>query len=306
MPELPEVETIRRTIAPAIVGKEIVRVEVLTPKMLLGASPAEFCQTLRGRRFQTVERRGKYLLFQVEEVNQTRAAKAPANFWLIIHLKMAGRLLLHRTGDPLEKHTHILWGFADGTELRYVDLRHFGRVVLWSGEQVPGLESGRPAKVSAPGEITATPELVSGLERLGPEPLSAAFTLDYLRAGLAGRKGRVKSLLLDQTFIAGLGNIYADEVLHRAGIHPEREARQLQLAEVERLYAAIREILTEAIALRGTTFATYVDGEGRKGEFANRLAVYGRDGQACPRCGTPVVRRRLGGRSAHFCPHCQR
>ncbi|MCL4426095.1 MAG: hypothetical protein M1553_11810 [Firmicutes bacterium] len=123
---------------------------------------------------------------------------------------------------------------------------------------------------------------------------------------LALHKGRIKPLLLDQTFLAGLGNIYADEVLFQAAIHPEREARSLAQDEATRLHAAIREILTRAIELRGTTFATYVDGEGKKGEFASRLSVYGREGEPCPRCGNPIQRRKVGGRSAHFCPACQR
>ncbi|HEY3315180.1 MAG TPA: bifunctional DNA-formamidopyrimidine glycosylase/DNA-(apurinic or apyrimidinic site) lyase [Bacillota bacterium] len=286
MPELPEVETIRRTVADRAAGRLITRVEVRRDKFVEPLTPAEFAARVTGRRLAEVDRRGKYLILRLSE----------AAGEIVIHLKMAGRLLVCRAGEvlepKLEKHTHVVFHLAGGLELRHIDLRHFGRV-SW----VPGIRDRAG--------YAAHPKL-KGLAGLGPEPLSPDFTYDYLRVGLARRKTRIKPLLLDQSFIAGLGNIYADECLFRAGLHPERPAAGLKPREVRALYEAIQEIIAEAVAHRGTTIATYVDGEGRRGEFAAMLKAYGRTGEKCLRCGTPIERIVLGGRSTHFCPNCQK
>ncbi len=291
MPEMPEVETIRRTVAARAAGRRVEAVEVRRPKFVEPLTPEEFTERVAGRRITEVDRRGKYLILRLTE--DTRNAPAGE---VVIHLKMAGRLLVCRAGEvlepKLEKHTHVVFRLEGGEELRHIDLRHFGRV-SW----VPGARDRAG--------YAAHPKL-KGLAELGPEPLSPDFTYDYLRSGLARRKTKVKPLLLDQSFVAGLGNIYADEGLYRARIHPGRRAADLKPAEVRALFEAIQEIIREAIAHRGTTIATYVDGEGKRGEFAAMLLAYGRTGEKCDRCGTPIERIVLGGRSTHFCPKCQK
>ena len=275
MPELPEVETIRRTLADKLIGQEIAGVELLAPKFIRYPTPDEFCARVTGARIDGLERRGKYLLFELNTGDR-----------MIVHLMMAGRLLYTPADVPLAKHTHVIFTLGNGDHLRYIDLRHFGGLrLLASGE-----EEGLPP----------------GLRRLGPEPLGESFTPAYLRRVLAGKRGKIKSVLLDQEVIAGLGNIYADEALFLAAIHPERPADSLVPAEVRRLCQAIRQVLTESIEQGGTTFATYVDGEGKRGRFAAMLRVYRRAAEACPRCGSPIERRMVGGRSSHFCPRCQK
>ncbi|MEW5934769.1 MAG: bifunctional DNA-formamidopyrimidine glycosylase/DNA-(apurinic or apyrimidinic site) lyase, partial [Bacillota bacterium] len=203
---------------------------------------------------------------------------------LHVHLGMTGRLVFLPPGDPApDRHVHARFSFDRG-ELYYQDTRRFGYLEL-----LPGSALGDHPRL-----------------RLGPEPLDGSFTTEVLRGMLAGRRAPVKAVLLDQHIMAGIGNIYADEALHRAGVHPLRPAGDLGEREVETLRDALREVLEEAIAARGTTFSDYRDGEGRPGEFVSRLCVYGREGEACPRCGTPVARQRLGGRSTYFCPCCQK
>lgn len=274
MPELPEVETVRRTLLDKLTGRTVADVEILAPKFIRNMSSEEFRHRATGARIEGLRRRGKYLIIDLSTGDE-----------LVIHLKMAGRLLYLPSGEPLAKHTHVIFRLDNGDHLRYVDLRHFG-----------GLHLLGPGREGAP----------QGLETLGPEPLTPSFTPDYLRESLGRRKTRIKPLLLDQTFIAGLGNIYADECLYDAGIHPERIASSLTGEEVQRLYEAIGHILQWSIENGGTTFSTYVDGEGRKGRFAANLRVYRREDQACPRCGAPVRRLKLGSRSAHYCEVCQK
>ena len=274
MPELPEVETVRRTLVDKLSGRTFAQIEILAPKFIRNMPAEEFRHRATGARIEGLRRRGKYLIIDLSTGDE-----------LVIHLKMTGRLLYLPAGEPLAKHTHVIFHLDDGHHLRYVDLRHFG-----------GLHLLGPGRDGAP----------QGLETLGPEPLTPAFTLDYLGRALARRKTKIKPLLLDQTFIAGLGNIYADECLYEAGIHPERPAYTLTEAEVEKLYHAIGRILQWSIESGGTTFSTYVDGQGRKGRFAQNLRVYRREDQACPRCGAPVRRLVLGSRSAHFCEVCQK
>jgi formamidopyrimidine-DNA glycosylase len=201
---------------------------------------------------------------------------------LLIHLKMSGRLRVVQSDEPVDKHVHVVFELDNGMELRFQDVRKFGRVYL----------------VDEVSEVTS---------RLGPEPLSDEFTLDLFRLLLERRSGRLKSLLLNQEFLAGLGNIYADEALFAARLHPLRKADTLTPEEQEDLYHAIRTVLERAIASRGTTLTDggYTDIEGQKGAYQDRLAVYGQTGEPCPQCETPIQRIVLGGRSSHFCPHCQ-
>lgn len=273
MPELPEVETVRRELCD-LVGLRIERTTVLTPKLIRCPDADRFAAEATGKTIGAVDRRGKYLLIRLEPERD-----------LVVHLRMAGRLYINRPDDPIEKHTHVIFDLSDGRQLRYIDLRHFGLICL-----------------VARGDY----DELGLLTRLGPEPLSDAFTAAYFRAGLARRRGPIKSALLDQEFIAGIGNIYADESLFRAGIRPDRPAASLARTEADRLRRAIRAVIIDALAFGGTTFSTYRRADGRKGEFAAQLKVYGHAGDPCPRCGERIVRRRIGGRSAHYCPACQR
>lgn len=270
MPELPEVETVRRSLAELLPGKTISTVQVAKPQIVELGDISALC----GQAFAEFGRRGKYLIFTMSDGGR-----------LVVHLRMTGKLLYHAEVLPQEKHDHIRVGFADGSELVYNDIRAFGRI--WLTDEA-GLSQ------------------ISGLATLAAEPIDPEFSAAYWRERV-GKRTRlsVKAALLDQRIVAGLGNIYADEVLFRAAIHPERSVATLTAEEDERLAAAMREILTEAIAMRGTTFRDYVDGNNQKGGYQNLLKVFQKNGEPCPICGTPIERTRVSGRGTHFCPHCQ-
>jgi len=274
VPELPEVESTARTLRPRLLGR-VVRClgGVDWPRMLPNTSADELRAALVGRTVEAVERRGKYLLLGVSD-----------DVWLAIHRKMSGNLLLRPADAPPEPHTHLEVGFDDGSLLRFVDARKFGRVYLF------GSAAERDAFLGA---------------RLGPEPLEG-LDADVLARLVRKRRGRIKSLLLDQAFVAGVGNLYADEALWAAKLHPLRTADSLTRAELRRLAEAITEVLTLGIERRGTSFSNYRDADDRPGDNQAFLQVYGRESQPCPRCGTPISRIVIGGRSSHFCPHCQR
>ncbi len=305
MPELPEVETIRRTLAPRVVGRTITGVRVLSPKFVVGAGPEKFTEAVAGARIEGLDRRGKFLIVHLEYPKRARAPSprggeeardgpAPGGGDIIVHLKMAGQLVWCTPradlGPTRQRHTHVVFSLDDGCELRYVDTRHFGRLYFTGGDP-------------------ADPALRRALEtlaRLGPEPCQGGLDWPTFREMLASRKARIKPLLLDQSFVSGLGNIYTDECLFRAGVHPLRRASSLSEAEVRALHRAMCEVIGEAIELRGTSVRDYVDGEGREGSYAGRLRVYGRAGEACPRCGARIARTVVGGRGTYFCPRCQR
>ncbi len=270
MPELPEVETIARGLRSSLVGRTIQAVTVNWPRTVAQPSLDEFKAGIAGRRVQSVGRRGKYLVVALD------------GGCLLIHLKMSGRLRVEPAAEPVEDHTHTIFHLDDGTELRFQDVRKFGRVHL----------------VERPENVT---------DALGPEPLDDDLSLDRFRGMLQRRSGRLKSLLMNQEFIAGLGNIYADEALHAARLHPLRGADSLSPQEQLRLYQAIRHVLRGAVTGRGTTLddGGYRDAQGRAGAYQDRLAVYRRTGEPCPNCGTPIERSIIGGRSSHYCPHCQ-
>jgi formamidopyrimidine-DNA glycosylase len=270
MPELPEVETIAAGLRELVVGRTISRVAVHWPRTVAFPSVGDFQARLAGRRILSVGRRGKYLMLGLDAGT------------LLLHLKMSGRLAVVPAQEPLDSHTRLVFDLDDGRQLRFRDARKFGRVYL----------------VEDPAQVTA---------ELGPEPLSVDFTALDFQHLLSRRKGRLKSLLLNQSFVAGLGNIYADEVLFAARLHPLRRADSLTLEEQEALYGAIRAVLGRAVRGRGTTLddGGYRDVDGQAGAFQDEIAVYGRKGKPCPRCGTPIQRIVVGGRSAHFCPACQ-
>lgn len=275
MPELPEVETVRALLAGKVSGKTIREVKARAGgRVFRDTVPVpRLRRALAGRRIEGLGRRGKYLLFALDSGD-----------FLVIHLGMTGVLYLIGPGEAAPAHTHLRLGLGEA-DLVFADPRTFGRVML------------APA-----GRLDEIP----GLRDLGPEPLDAAFTAEVLAAGLKGRKTPLKSLLLAQKAVAGLGNIYADEASFRARVNPLRHAGTLRPAEVEALHRSIREVLAESISCRGTTIRDYRWDQGKSGEFACRLQVYGRAGEPCPRCGKAIKRTVLGGRSTHYCGGCQK
>ena len=279
MPELPEVETVARGLHAALVGHTIVDVKVLWARSVESSDPDTFARRLSGQIVAGVGRRGKWLTIALA-----------GNDTLLVHLRMSGQLVVETLASSVEpseacldsRHLRAVFLLDDGRRLSFVDARKFGR--LWLG--------------SDPAEV---------LGGLGPEPLADEFTAEGLAQALGQRRGHIKPLLLDQRFLAGLGNIYTDETLWRARIHPLRQANTLTPAETRRLHAVIQAVLRAAIAGGGTTLAdeTYRQADGQAGGFAGHLAVYGRAGEACLRCGATVERITIGQRSTHFCPRCQ-
>ena len=272
MPELPEVETVVRCLRRRLVGLEVRAIRLDFPPLVRNRRkfPA---RRFVGRRVVGLRRRGKMILVDFS-----------GGLTMIFHLKMTGQLLFEPASGPVDKHTHLRLSLRPGdSELRFRDVRKFGFM--------RGVSTNRAGRA---------PEL----RGLGPEPLT--LDLQAFRERLKGRRGRLKSLLLNQTIIAGIGNIYADEILFASGIDPRAEASSLGPRRLERLWSSVREVLEEAISFKGTTVRDFRDGDGFEGLFQNRLRVYGRDGEPCPRCKAPIRRLRISGRSAHFCPRCQR
>lgn len=270
MPELPEVETIARGLANAIVGKTIASVDVRLAKMAVYPPGVDFTGSLRGERIVGVARRGKYAV--------TRLSSGRA---LVTSLRMTGRLVVQRPGEADYRGTHVVFTFTDKTRLSFADLRTFGRV-----------------RLVEPGEAWDN--------ALGVEPLSSGFTPEGFIGMLSERTTPVKAFLLDQRRIAGIGNIYACEALWDAGIKPGKPAKALRKPAVRRLHKAIVDVLERAIDLRGTSVDDYVDADGLRGGFQNVLAVYGKEGRPCPRCGKPIVRTVTAQRGTWWCRTCQR
>lgn len=269
MPELPEVETVVRALRQPLVGRTIRDAHNDWPRHIAAPSFEELRARVAGHYIASVNRRGKYLVFDLGDET------------LIVHLKMSGHLSIVPGATPPDPYVHTSFLLDDGRELRFRDPRKFGRVYL----------------VRHPDEV---------LRPLGPEPLAEDFTAEVLVAMLDGRRRVLKPLLLDQTFIAGIGNIYADEALFAAGILPTRRSDTLTPEEIVRLHAAIRSVLETGIAREGASISSYVKPDGEKGDMQNAVAVFRRTGSPCYVCGGPIVRIVLGGRSTHFCPHCQR
>jgi formamidopyrimidine-DNA glycosylase len=281
MPELPEVETVVRDLRPRIVGAEISAARSSWSRTLRTHDPEAFDAAVRGRRIEAVSRRAKLLVIELS-----------GNVALTIHLKMTGQLFVVPAGVPVDPHVRLVLAFVDGRELRFRDIRKFGRVGFY--ERHPGT-----------GELVHEPGGSAVFAGHGPEPLDPAFSVAVFRRHLRSRKGRLKPLLLDQAFIAGIGNIYADEALWAARLHPLRSAASLRPADERRLYLAIRSILAEAIERRGSSIDDYTAPDG-DGEMQERLQVYQRTGEPCPRCGRPLRRIVIGARATHFCSWCQR
>ena len=280
VPELPEVETVRRGLERQTRGFTIERVEVLRARAIAAPPvPAQFCSALEGCSVDQWMRRGKYLMASLKR------SEEDAGHWGV-HLRMTGQFLWMETAKEPCSHTRVRFWNPKGQELRFVDLRSFGE--MW---WVP------------PGEPLES--VMTGLKRLGPEPFSAAFTPQYLRQKLKGSSRAIKTALLDQALVAGVGNIYADESLFMSGIAPEERAGSLKLKQLERLHGALVEVLTTSIGAGGTTFSDFRDLTGTNGNYGNAAWVYRRTGEPCRVCGTPIRRDKLGGRSSHWCPSCQ-
>lgn len=271
MPELPEVETIARLLrqggpeSQSLLGKRIISVRLLWERTLVTPSPAELEARLTGQIFQDISRRGKFLVFHLSGGDK-----------LVFHLRMSGDMLLQPDDSPPAPHDRLIITLNDAHRLAFNDARKFGRAWLVSDLQT----------------IT---------RRLGPEPLDPDFTPDELYGRLQDYRRQIKPLLLDQSFLAGLGNIYADEALHMAGIHPLRISNSLDYSDAERLWRSIRQVLQEGIRLSGAS----IDWVYRGGEFQNQFRVYQRAGEACPVCQTPIRRIVVGQRGTHYCPVCQ-
>lgn len=287
MPELPEVETVRRGLEQKTTGFAIKTVLVHRARAIAHPAPPEaFIAALQGCQVGSWSRRGKYLSADLERDN------ADGGHWGV-HLRMTGQFLWldpPKEGDtaiPACKHTRVqLWN-SQGQELRFVDLRSFGQM-WWVPPGVP-LEA-----------------VVTGLQKLGPEPFSGAFSATYLKAKLKGSSRPIKTALLDQALVAGVGNIYADESLFSAGIRPQTPSGKLGLADLERLRESLVEVLQRSIGAGGTTFSDFRDLTGSNGNYGGQALVYRRGGEPCRQCGGPIHREKLGGRSSHWCPNCQR
>ena len=272
MPELPEVETIVRGLRPKLSGLVTGRLRVYYPALIRKDNHFSL-QRIRGKKIKDVRRRGKMILMECQ-----------GPLYLIFHLKMTGRLLWTTRSTPRDKHTHLALSFKRRThELRFRDVRKFGFVRC--------LEASNPLECEE-------------LRRLGPEPLE--LDLGSFARLFLGRKGRMKSLLLDQTFLAGIGNIYADEMLFEAGLHPLTPASSLTNAQKKRLWTAMRNVLRRAIAAGGSTIRDFKNADGADGLFQQEHRVYGRESLPCRRCGAKIRRLKIGARTSHFCPRCQR
>ena len=269
MPELPEVETTRRGVAPHVVGRRIARLIIYDGRLRWPVPEALPAQVLN-RRIDAVDRRSKYLLFRLGDRT------------LLLHLGMTGSLRLYRHAPPRRPHDHVDIELDDGALLRYHDPRRFG-ALLWVHD-----EARHPL-----------------LARLGPEPFDTAFSVDYLHAKTRGRRASIKVTLMNNHVVVGVGNIYANESLFRAGIRPSSPAGKLSRPRLQRLVDAVRDVLAEAIAKGGSTLRDFVDSRGEPGEFQLDYRVYGREGLPCRVCGTPIRATRLGQRASFHCPRCQ-
>lgn len=272
MPELPEVETVRRGLTELVAGSQIRTVDVLYPKMI-NLPPEDFTNALKNQIIKKIDRRGKYLFIRINN-----------GLTIVSHLRMEGKYDVEPEGTPLSKHTHIVFHLTDGRQLRYNDTRKFGRMNL--------VDTGH--------ELT-----VAGLKTIGPEPTERDLTLDYMRKIFGKSKKLVKPFLLDQSNIAGLGNIYADEVLWLSKINPKQPVNTLSVVELKLLRKSIIDEIKGAIDGHGTTVHSYSNAYGEAGNFQNHLNVYGRQGEPCLRCGTPIEKIKLAQRGTHFCPNCQ-
>ena len=274
MPEMPEVETIRRIIEPQVADRTIQSVEVLHPQVIAHPDSSTFACRLVDQTIVGMGRRGKFLMFKLGSGDK-----------LVLHLRMTGQLLVTPADYPKEKHTHVIMVLSDGREIRYIDQRRFGRFWL-----IEANES----------------DAAVGMDRLGFEALDDALAGGYLRERLGKRKKTSKEALLDQSIVAGIGNIYADEILWVARIHPEKPCNKLSAQAWNKLAAAIKDVIAWGIETNEMTPEEYLAGKGKEYNNIPDLKAYGRDGEPCLRCGRPLKRLTISGRSSYCCPYCQR
>ena len=272
MPEIAEVETVRNVLKKRILNKKIVDVKVLYTKMIEN-NIDDFKKILINNEFIDILRKGKWLIFELN------------NYYLLSHLRMEGKYFIKNSTEPTVKHEHVIITFNDGTELRYHDTRKFGRM-----------------KLIEKAELKNTIEI----QKQGIEPIDDNLTVNYLLNNFKGKKMPMKTCLLDQEIISGLGNIYADEVLFKAGIHPLRKPETITKAECESIIISSKEIILKAISEGGTTIKSYTSSLGVIGNYQNFLQVHKKEGMACPRCNNIIKRIKVGGRSTYFCEHCQK
>ncbi|MCM2675257.1 DNA-formamidopyrimidine glycosylase [Alkalicoccobacillus plakortidis] len=273
MPELPEVETVRRTLEELVIGKTIESVEIAWSNIIKRpADTVEFTTELKGQTIRSMKRRGKFLLFEMDDIV------------MVSHLRMEGRYGVYKQEDAPVPHTHVTFLFSDGLELRYQDVRKFGTMHLF--------EKGKE-------------EEDMPLLQLGVEPFSGNFTVELLKEASKRTTRKIKPFLLDQKTVVGLGNIYVDEALFRSKIHPERLANSLSENEYTLLHSKIVETLSQAVKLGGSSVKSYVNGQGEMGMFQQTLEVYGRKNEPCKQCNDTIVRIVVGGRGTHYCPTCQ-
>jgi formamidopyrimidine-DNA glycosylase len=278
MPELPEVETVRRGLNQLTLSQEITGGDVLLQRTIAyPASVDEFINKIKGNTIATWHRRGKYLLAELS---------SPSPSYLGVHLRMTGQLLWLTPDQPLHKHTRVRLFFGERQELRFVDQRTFGQ--MW---YVP--------------DDVAVESIMTGLAKLAVDPFSPEFTVEYLADKLKKSRRPIKTGLLDQSMVAGLGNIYADEALFKSGILPTTLCTELQLPKIELLRTAIIQVLSASIAVGGTTFSNFLSVKGVNGNYGGEAWVYNRTGEPCKVCGNVIQRIKLGGRSSHFCSQCQ-
>lgn len=275
MPELPEVETIARGLAKRVTGDTIESVWLGPKKEPLKSAPSEIAATVEHSRIAAVRRMGKHIVFHLDRVSRAPSPAKSSTAHFIVHLGMTGRMQVCDPNDQIAKHTHAILKLASGRELRFVDPRRFGRLSVAE----------------------------AGFEASGVEPLEV--DLQSFIALFRGRKTPIKSALLNQKLLRGVGNIYADESLFRAGIRPRRRAATIKLEQLSKLHVAVRQVLKEAIKLGGSSISDYVDADGAEGFFQLRHRVYAREGEPCLVCKTTVKRIVIAGRSSHYCPNCQ-
>jgi formamidopyrimidine-DNA glycosylase len=274
MPELPEVETVRRSLEIALPERSVIEIQVREPRLRKPVDEERLNELILRRKVLKLSRRAKYIVVHFA-----------GGSCLILHLGMTGQLLILSPEQPLDKHDHVTFLLDDGRELRFRDPRRFGIVAVVEEENLSKHET---------------------LRHLGVEPLTADFTPDFLFAGSRKSKKPVKNFIMDQQIVVGVGNIYASEALFLAGIHPLRAAGRISLGRWQKLHATIRQVLEEAIALGGTTIDDFRDSDGTSGYFQQKLRAYGRKGEPCVNCQTPIRAQVLAGRSTFYCPKCQK
>ncbi len=273
MPELPEVETVKETLKEKLVGRRIKKVQVLYDGIIAYPSKEDFVNGLTGLSFRDIKRRGKWLVFDMGEFN------------LLSHLRMEGKYFFKRKNDVILKHEHVIMELDNGEELRYMDTRKFGKMYL--------IEKDKICEIGP-------------LKDLGLEPWDKKLDVSYLKEKYGKKKLPVKTVLLDQSVVVGIGNIYADEILFLSGINPLISACTLDDKELDRIIVNTRKVLEKAIKLGGTTIRSYTSVNGVHGRFQNELWVHGKDGEKCEKCGSGIIKIKVGGRGTYYCPNCQK